>query len=51
MTAITIPLEQVLLLSAVLFVLGLTGVLVRRNVIFQLMSLEIMSLIAIRQSE
>lgn len=42
MTAITIPLEQVLLLSAVLFVLGLTGVLVRRNVIFQLMSLEIM---------
>lgn len=31
-----------LFLSAVLFVLGLTGVLVRRNVIFVLMSIEIM---------
>ncbi len=42
MTAISIPLEQVLLLASVLFALGLTGVLVRRNVIFQLISLEIM---------
>jgi len=42
MTAITVPMEHVLVLAAVLFVLGLTGVLVRRNVIFQLMSLEIM---------
>jgi NADH-quinone oxidoreductase subunit K len=31
-----------LVLSAVLFALGLTGVLVRRNVIFILMSIEIM---------
>ena len=37
-----IPLEHGLLLSAVLFVLGLTGVLVRRNLIMMLMSLEIM---------
>ena len=31
-----------LLLSAILFALGLTGVLVRRNIIFILMSIEIM---------
>lgn len=37
-----VPLTYVLLLSAVLFVLGLTGLLVRRNLIFMLMSLEIM---------
>ncbi|MGI9324112.1 MAG: NADH-quinone oxidoreductase subunit NuoK [Pseudomonadales bacterium] len=42
MTGIAIPLDQVLLLAATLFVIGLTGVLVRRNVIFMLMSLEIM---------
>lgn len=42
MTAATIPLEHVLVLAAVLFLVGLTGVLVRRNVIFMLMSLEIM---------
>ena len=42
MTAISIPIEQVLILACVLFAVGLTGVLVRRNVIFQLMSLEIM---------
>ncbi len=38
MTAI----QQGLALSAVLFALGLTGVLVRRNLIFILMSVEIM---------
>ncbi|MGR8933602.1 MAG: NADH-quinone oxidoreductase subunit NuoK [Gammaproteobacteria bacterium] len=37
-----IPMEQGLLLAAVLFVLGLAGVLVRRNLIMMLMSLEIM---------
>ena len=41
-TAIAIPIEHVLVLAAALFLLGLTGVLVRRNVLFQLMSLEIM---------
>ncbi len=34
--------QQGLVLSAVLFALGLTGVLVRRNLIFILMSIEIM---------
>ena len=42
MTAIAVPLEHVLVLAATLFLIGLTGVLVRRNVIFMLMSLEIM---------
>lgn len=37
-----IPLSQVLMLAAILFVLGLIGVLVRRNLIMMLMSLEIM---------
>ncbi|NKB99562.1 MAG: NADH-quinone oxidoreductase subunit NuoK [Pseudomonadales bacterium] len=42
MTGTAIALDHVLLLAATLFVIGLTGVLVRRNVIFMLMSLEIM---------
>jgi len=42
MTAVAIPMEHVLVLAVALFLLGLTGVLVRRNVIFLLMSLEIM---------
>ena len=37
-----IPMEHGLLLAAVLFVLGVLGVLVRRNSLFILMSLEIM---------
>ncbi len=37
-----IPMEYGLLLSVILFSLGLIGVLVRRNLIFILMSLEIM---------
>ncbi len=41
MTA-SIPLEHGLLLAAALFFLGLVGVLVRRNVVFMLMSIEIM---------
>ncbi len=42
MTAIAVPLDHVFVLAATLFLLGFTGVLVRRNVIFLLMSLEIM---------
>lgn len=42
MTAIEVPVEHVLALAATLFLIGLTGVLVRRNLIFMLMSLEIM---------
>jgi NADH-quinone oxidoreductase subunit K len=38
----TVPMEYGLLLAGVLFVLGLVGVLIRRNIIFILMSIEIM---------
>lgn len=38
----TIPLEHGLILAGVLFSLGLIGVLTRRNILFVLMSLEIM---------
>lgn len=37
-----VPLDQGLLLAAILFALGLAGVLVRRNLLFMLMSLEVM---------
>jgi len=42
MTATAVPLEHALVIAAVLFALGLTGVIVRRNALFMLMSLEIM---------
>ena len=42
MSAVAVPLEHVLFVAAVLFLIGFVGVLVRRNVIFLLMSLEIM---------
>lgn len=38
----TIPLNHVLILAAMLFTLGLLGLLARRNVFFMLMSIEIM---------
>ena len=38
----TIPVEHVLVLAGIIFGMGLTGVLVRRNVLFMLMSVEIM---------
>lgn len=38
----TIPLNHALILSAMLFTVGLVGLLVRRNVFFMLMSIEIM---------
>lgn len=38
----TVPLEHGLLLAGILFALGVVGLLVRRNVIFILMSIEIM---------
>jgi NADH-quinone oxidoreductase subunit K len=37
-----IPMEHGLILAAVLFGLGLIGVLARRNIVFMLMSVEIM---------
>ncbi len=38
----SIPMEYGLLLAAVLFVLGLIGVMTRRNLLWMLMSLEVM---------
>jgi len=38
----SVPLESALALAAVLFALGLTGLVVRRNILFVLMSIEIM---------
>jgi NADH-quinone oxidoreductase subunit K len=37
-----VPFEQVLFVSAVLFALGLLGILIRRNILFVLMSIEVM---------
>lgn len=36
------PIREGLVLAAVLFTLGVTGVLVRRNIVFVLMSIEVM---------
>ncbi len=38
----SVPLYQVLILAAMLFTLGLVGLIVRRNIFFMLMSIEIM---------
>jgi len=38
----SIPMEHGLLLAGILFALGLVGVLVRRNIIFVLLAIEIM---------
>ena len=38
----SIPIRDGLILAGILFTLGMTGLLVRRNVVFQLMSIEIM---------
>jgi NADH-quinone oxidoreductase subunit K len=37
-----IPSEYALILAAILFALGLTGLLIRRNIVFALISIEIM---------
>lgn len=37
-----VPIEHALALAAILFALGVIGLLVRRNVIFLLMSIEVM---------
>jgi NADH-quinone oxidoreductase subunit K len=39
---VTIPLEIQLLFAGILFLIGLVGFLVRRNIIFMLLSIEIM---------
>lgn len=38
----TVPLDHALILAAMLFTVGLVGLLARRNVFFMLMSIEIM---------
>ena len=38
----TVPMEHGLILAGALFVLGLAGVLARRNVVFTLLSIEVM---------
>jgi NADH-quinone oxidoreductase subunit K len=38
----TVPLNNVMILAGILFLLGLVGVLVRRNIIFMLLSVELM---------
>ena len=42
MSGATVPMEYGLALAGILFALGLVGVLVRRNIIFILLSIEIM---------
>ncbi len=42
MPGLQLPMEHVLLLAAALFIAGLVGLMVRSNIIFILMSLEIM---------
>ncbi len=42
MANLGIPAHHALVVSAILFVIGLAGVMARRNVLFMLMSLEIM---------
>ena len=39
---LTVPVEIQILFAGILFLLGLTGLLVRRNMIFMLMSIEVM---------
>ena len=39
---LTVPIEIQIIFAGILFFLGLTGLLVRRNMIFMLMSIEIM---------
>ena len=38
----TVSSEMVMLLASLLFVLGITGVIIRKNIIFMLLSVEIM---------
>ena len=42
MSGLAIPMHHVLLLAGILFSCGLLGLMLRRNIIFMLMSLEVM---------
>ena len=41
MDGLTVPLEHVLIVAALLYCCGLMGLMLRRNIIFMLMSLEV----------
>jgi len=42
MGGLQVPLEHVQILAAILFSMGMLGLMLRRNIIFMLMSLEVM---------
>ena len=42
MSGLAVPMHHVLLLAGILFSCGLLGLMLRRNIIFMLMSLEVM---------
>ena len=42
MDGLMVPMEHVLVIAGLLFVCGLFGLMLRRNIIFMLMSLEVM---------
>ncbi len=42
MDGLNIPLNHILLISSLLFAIGMLGLMIRRNIIFILMSLEVM---------
>jgi NADH:ubiquinone oxidoreductase subunit 6 (subunit J) len=42
MNGLQLPLEHVLIVAGLLFVCGLAGLMLRRNLLFMLMSLEVM---------
>jgi NADH-quinone oxidoreductase subunit K len=42
MEGLNVPLNHILLVSSLLFAIGMLGLMIRRNIIFILMSLEVM---------
>jgi NADH-quinone oxidoreductase subunit K len=42
MAGLDIPLNHILLVACLLFAIGMLGLMIRRNIIFMLMSLEVM---------
>ena len=42
MDGLNVPLNHILLISSLLFIIGMLGLMIRRNIIFILMSLEVM---------
>lgn len=42
MEGLNVPLNHILLISSLLFIIGMLGLMIRRNIIFILMSLEVM---------